>query len=167
MTTDERLEKLERELSRARTRFRWLVVGAGLCFMSVAVIHAFGQYQTTITPRTTKAGTGKEIHANSFVLEDVNGKPRASLGMDEDGLELRLRYENGNIGAALCLHDEKMVLSLADNSGKPRAVLGVTKNVPLLCLYDEREEPRATLAVLADGPHLVLRDEEGNPLPIR
>ena len=167
MTTDERFAKLERELSRARTRFRWLVVGAGLCVMSAAVIYAFGQYQTTFTPRATKASTSNEIHANSFVLEDANGKPRASLGMDEDGLELRLRYENGNIGAALCLHDEKMVLSLADNSGKPRAVLGVTKNVPLLCLYDENEEPRATLAVLADGPHLVLRDEKGKPLPIR
>ena len=158
MTTDERLEKLERELARARTRFRWLVVGAGLCFVSAAVIYARA-------PRTTEAS--KELRANNFVLEDANGKPRASLGMDEDGLELRLRYENGNIGAALCLHDEKMVLSLADNSGKPRAVLGVTKNVPLLCLYDEKEEPRATLAVLADGPHLALRDEKGNLLPIR
>ena len=167
MTTDERLAKLERELSRARTRFRWLVVAAGLCVLSVAVLYAFGQYQTTFTPHATKASTSKEIHANSFILEDANGKPRASLGMDEDGLELRLRYENGNIGAALCLHDEKMVLSLSDNSGKQRAVLGVTKNMPLLCLYDEKEEPRATLAVLADGPHLVLRDEKGNPLPIR
>jgi hypothetical protein len=165
MTTDERLEKLERELSRARTRFRWSIVGAGLCIISGAVIYAYGQYKTGVLPRAAEAG--KEIRANSFVLEDANGKPRASLGMDEDGLELRLKYGNGNIGAALCLHDDKMVLSLSDNNGKPRAVLGVTQNVPLLCLYDEKEEPRATLTVLADGPHLVLRDEKGNPLPIR
>lgn len=167
MTTDERLEKLERELSRARTRFRWLVVGAGLCVMSVAVLYAFGQYQTTITSRATKAGTGKEIRANNFVLVDANSQQRASLGMDEDGVELRLRYGNGNIGAALCLHDEKMVLSLSDNSGKPRAVLGVTKNMPILCLYDQREEPRASLVVLTDGPHLMLYDEKGKPLPIK
>ncbi len=165
MTTDERLEKLERELSRARTRFRWLVVGAGLCVMSVAVFYAYGQYGTESLPRAAEAS--KEIRANNFVLEDANGKPRASLGMDEDGVVLRMRYENGNIGAALCLHEDKMVLSLADNSGKPRAVLGVTKKMPLLCLYDEREEPRATLAVLADGPHLALRDEKGKPLPVR
>jgi hypothetical protein len=168
MTTDERLEKLERELSRAKTRFRWLVVGAALCFMSVAVIYAYGQYRTAFLPRAPRATeASKEIRANSFVLEDANGQPRASLGMDEDGLELRLKYANGNIGAALCLHDDKMVLSLSDNNGKPRAVLGVIHNVPLLCLYDEKEEPRATLAVTADGPHLVLRDEKGNPLPIR
>lgn len=168
MTTDERLEKLERELSRARTRFRWLVVGAGLCVMSVAVIYAFGQYQTTFTPRAPRATeASKELRATNFVLEDANGKPRASLGMDGDGLELRLKYGNGNIGIALCLHDDKVVLSLSDNNGKPRAVLGLAKNMPMLCLYDEREESRATLAVLADGPHLVLRDEKGNPLPIR
>lgn len=160
MTTDERLEKLERELARSRRRFRWLIIGAGLCFVSAAVLYASWT-------RSDAAGVNKELRATSFILEDTNGKPRASLGMDEDGLELRLRYENGNIGAALCLHDEKMVLSLADNSGKPRAVLGVTKNIPLLCLYDEKEEPRATLAVLADGPHLVLRDEKGKALPIR
>ena len=167
MTTDERLERLERELSRARLRFRWLVVGAGLCVMSVAVIYAFGQYQTTFTPRATKADTSKEIHVNNFVLEDANGKPRASLGMDEDGVVLRMRYENGNIGAALCLHEEKMVLSLSDKSGKPRAVLGVTKNMPILCLYDQKEEPRASLVVLTDGPHLMLYDEKGKSLPIR
>ena len=66
MTTDERLEKLERELSRARTRFRWLVVGAGLCFMSVAVIYAYGQYRTGFLPRATEAS--KEIRANNFVV---------------------------------------------------------------------------------------------------
>jgi hypothetical protein len=164
MTTDERLDKLERELKQAKGRIRWLLAGIGFCLVILAVIWAFGLATTTAQ---ASQGALKEIRANSFVLEDANGKPRASLGMDEDGLELRLRYENGNIGAALCLHDEKMVLSLADKNGKPRAVLGVSQNMPLLCLYDEKEEPRATLAVLADGPHLVLRDEKGKPLPIR
>lgn len=164
MTTEERLEKLERELSRVKNRNRWLLAGVGLCLMSMVVV--YGPGLASLTAHASE-GAPKEIRATSFVLEDANGKPRASLGMDEDGLVLRMRYENGNIGAALCLHDEKMVLSLADNSGKPRAVLGVTKNMPLLCLYDEKEEPRATLAVLADGPHLVLLDEKGKPLPIR
>lgn len=165
MTTEERFEKLERELSRTRICFRWLAIGVVVCLASAAAIYAYGK--GTLKPRPGGTDLSGEIRARNFVLEDANGKPRASLGMDEDGLELRLRYENGNIGAALCLHDEKMVLSLSDKSGKPRAVLGVTQNMPLLCLYDEKEEPRATLAVLADGPHLVLRDEKGNPLPIR
>jgi hypothetical protein len=160
MTTDERLEKLEHELARSKRRFRWLIIGAGLCFFSAAVLFA-GR------TRSDSAGVNKELRATSFVLEDANGKPRASLGVDEDGLELRLSYENGNIGAAICLHEEKVVLSLADQNAKPRAVLGLAKNMPLLCLYDEKENPRATVAVLADGPHLILRDDKGNPLPIK
>lgn len=160
MTTEERLERLECELARSKRRFRWLIIGAGLCLVSAAVLYAYRS-------RSDASGVGKELRATSFVLEDLSGKPRASLGMDEDGLELRLRYENGKIGAALCLHEEKMVLSLSDTNGIPRAVLGVTQNMPLLCLYDEKQEPRATLAVLADGPHLVLRDEKGKPVPIR
>ena len=160
MTTDERLVKLERELIRSRRRFRWLVLGLGFCFIPAAVMYGSRS-------RSDAVEVSKELRATSFVLEDANGKPRASLGMDEDGLELRLRYENGIIGAALCLHEEKVVLSLADNGGKPRAVLGLTKNMPLLCLYDEKAEPRATVALLPDGPHLVLRDEKGNPLPIK
>jgi hypothetical protein len=63
MTTDERLEKLERELSRARTRFRWLVVGAGLCAMSVAVIYAF--QQVTLKPRPSATEASKEVRANN------------------------------------------------------------------------------------------------------
>lgn len=164
MTTDERLEKLELELRRAKGRFRWLLAGVGLGLVSMVVV--YGPWLASLTAHASE-GTPKEVRAASFVLEDANRKPRASLGMDEDGLVLRMRYENGNIGAALCLHDEKMVLSLADNSGKPRAVLGLAKNMPMLCLYDEREQSRATLAVLADGPHLVLRDEKGKPVPIR
>jgi len=164
MTTEERLEKLERELSWAKGRNRWLLAGVGLCLVSVVVVYGLGR--ASLTAHASE-GAPKEVRATNFVVEDGEGKPRASLGMDEDGLELRLKYGNGNIGAALCLHDDKMVLSLSDNNGKPRAVLGVTQNVPLLCLYDEKEEPRATLVVLADGPHLVLRDEKGSPLPIR
>jgi hypothetical protein len=124
MTTDERLEKLELELALSRRRFRWLIIGAVLCLVSAAVLYANRS-------RSDVVGVSKELRATSLVLEDASGKPRASLGMDEDGLELRLRYENGNIGAAICLHEEKVVLSLADQNAKPRAVLGLAKNMPL------------------------------------
>jgi len=164
MTTEDRLENMEVELKRERGRIRWLLVLLGLCLVSVVVIYVLGWERMTAR---ASGGATREVRASNFVLEDGKGKTRASLGMDEDGVVLRLRYGNNNIGAALCLHDEKMVLSLSDNNGNPRAVLGVTQNMPMLCLYGEREEPRATLAVLADGPHLVLRDEKGKPLPIR
>ncbi|MDH4270930.1 MAG: hypothetical protein OEW18_03025 [Candidatus Aminicenantes bacterium] len=164
MTTEERLEKLELELKRAKGRFRWLLAVVGLCLVSVVFVYSLGRARMTAH---ASESTFKEVRTTNFVLEDGKGKTRGSLGMSEDGLELRLRYGNGNIGASLCLHDDKVVLSLFDNNGKPRAVLGLAQKMPLLCLYDEREEPRATLAVLADGPHLILRDEKGKPTPIR
>jgi hypothetical protein len=104
MTTEERLEKLERELSRVKGRNRWLLAGVGLCLVSVVVVYGLGWAGLTAH---ASEGAPKEVRATNFVLEDGEGKMRASLGMDEDGLELRLRYGNGNIGAALCLHDEK------------------------------------------------------------
>ena len=42
MTTEERLEKLEQELARAKRRNRWLLAGAVLCLGIVALAWAFG-----------------------------------------------------------------------------------------------------------------------------
>jgi hypothetical protein len=143
----------------------WLVVGAGLCFMSVAVIYAYGQYRMTFLPRATEAS--KELRANSFILEDANGRVRASLGMSEDGPVLRLNNENGDMGAALYLHD-KSGLSLFDKSGNTRAFLGVVKNAPVLFLFDENGKARARLFFTKEtGPGLSLYDAKGQLVPIR
>ena len=52
MTIEERLENMERELGRVKE----------------------------VLARSQVEGTAKEIRANSFVLEDENGKPRVGLG---------------------------------------------------------------------------------------
>jgi len=165
MTTEERLEKLERELSRARTRFRVLVVGAGLCLASLAAVYAYGQF--TLKPHPGATEVSEELRAKNFVLEDGNGRVHATLGMFEGGAMLRLNAENGDVGATLYLNDERAGLTLNDKNGKHRAVLAVTQNIPILCLYDEKGEPRASLAVIKDGPRLNLRDAKGQLMPIR
>lgn len=99
-------------------RNRWLLAGVGLCLASVVIVYGLGR--ASLTAHASE-GVLEEIRANNFVLEDAKGKPHSSLGMDEDGVVLRMRYENGNIGAALCLHEEKAVLNFSDNSGKPRS----------------------------------------------
>jgi len=43
MTTEERLEKLELELSQAKGRNRWLLTLVGLCFVSVVVVYGLGR----------------------------------------------------------------------------------------------------------------------------
>jgi len=42
MTTEERLENLERELARAKRRNRWLVAGLVLCLAASVVVFALG-----------------------------------------------------------------------------------------------------------------------------
>jgi len=165
MTTDERIEKLERELSKARTRIHILVVGAGLCLASLAAVYAYGQF--SLKPRPSTAEVSGELRARNFVLEDEKGRVRATLGMFEGGAMLRLHTENGDTGVALYLNDERAGITLNDKNGKHRAVLAVTQNMPILSLSDEREEPRASLAVLKDGPILTMRDAKGQVVPIR
>lgn len=71
MTTEDRLEILEKELSHARNRIRWLLAGAALVV------------GTSVFCATT--GGVKEVRASAFTLVDRYGKPRASLSMQENG----------------------------------------------------------------------------------
>ena len=71
MTTEERLGKLERELAAAQRRNRWMLGGISLLILGCLTIAA--------TP-----GGNRTIRAKEFILEDANGKTRASLNMLEN-----------------------------------------------------------------------------------
>jgi hypothetical protein len=87
MTTEERLENLERELARAKRRNRWLLAAGGL---------AFGAWLLagTLEPRTAGAQAAgaavNEVRAKAFVLVDDAGKPRAVLSVNAVGPALDL-----------------------------------------------------------------------------
>ena len=50
MTTEERLENLERELARAKRRNRWLLAGLGLCLGILVVVWGMqGRYAVAAT----------------------------------------------------------------------------------------------------------------------
>ena len=146
MTTEERLEKLERELTETKAlaarrpdvRRGWLLAVVGVAVVGLGL--AWTLAKTTATAQAQAAGAvPKTIRANEFILEDADGKRRAWLGVDKDGPGLHLLDENG----------------------KPRAVLTVTKDGPGLNLYDEKGNGRAALGVLKDGAALALFDEKG------
>ncbi|GAH03644.1 unnamed protein product, partial [marine sediment metagenome] len=83
MTTEERLEKLERQLCRANRRIHWLLAAAASCLGVGLVVWAFMPALAEAQP----AGTAlKEIRANKFILEDEKGKTRATLGMNKIGV---------------------------------------------------------------------------------
>ena len=66
MTTDERLDKLEQQLTAAKRRLRWLAVLAGFAVIVFVMAAA-------------NNATSKPIIAQGFILVDPAGKKAASL----------------------------------------------------------------------------------------
>jgi len=160
MTTEERLEKLENELSRVKRRNRWLLMGAGLCLGIGLAAWAFGPGAALAQPAVA---VPKEVRANSFVLEDANGKNRAALVVSKSGVAvLCLIDENGKARAALSGDVNGPGLRLFDEKGMCRSMLYVDMEGAWLDLRDEKGAPRATLYSDAKGPALIL-SEEGAP----
>ena len=155
MTTEERLERLERDLRGAKRCIRWLLVGtalavSGLCIAWVesgAVVEAKGQQ-----------GVAQEIRANSFILVDGAGRARAALGMGNNGAALELYDEAGTRRTEL---SDK--LALYDEAGTLRVVLTGGREVSW-AVYDKTGSVRAALGpVLAQGVALVFSDEAATP----
>jgi hypothetical protein len=160
MNTEERLANLERELAQVKRRNRHLLlfafVAAGVAVVAAAWIG---------TPGNVLAENGAKapnvVRANEFILEDADGKGRATLSVLSDGPALRLANAKGKICAVLSVTKDTPKLGLIDENGKVRAALGATKDGAVLVLSDENDKARARLALDKDGPVLELSDEKG------
>ena len=142
MTTEQRLEKLERELSRATRCNSWLLAALAV-FLGVWVIgESFGPETARAQPA---AAAFKEIRANRIVVEDKKGKVRVDLSVDKDGPALTLSDDKGNTGVWLNLDKDGPALRLTDDKGNSRVSLNVRKDGTSLALYDEKGQPRAKL----------------------
>ena len=163
MTTEERLAKVERELGRAKRRNQWLVAVVGLAV--VGLILAWTWSKTTATTQAQAVGGAeKVIRANTFIVEDANGKELAKLAVGPTGPVLGLKDANGKTRAMLFVDEAGPVLSLSDEDGEERASLSVGKNGPGLGLSDENGKVRVVLSVFKDKPTLGLVDEAGKPI---
>jgi len=112
MTTDERIEKMERQLARMRWFNRCLIACIVLSFGGCFISKTFG-------PEKALAQSGsKVIRANSFFLEDENGNIRASLHITKDGPGLLLSDENDKVRATLVSVKDGPGLSLIDENEK-------------------------------------------------
>jgi len=84
MTTEERLEMLERELARTKKRTRWLLAGTILVLVGGIVL--CGKSAGTSEAQAQPAGGAvKEVRANEFIVVDENGKTRAAMGVMKGG----------------------------------------------------------------------------------
>lgn len=155
MTTEERLEKLEKELMRGRKFNRWLLAGLGLIIG--AWIVGWAPMSETATAQPTEA-VSREIRARLFIIEDDKGRTRAMLGAFEDGSELQLSDENGKPRVVLIASKDESELQLQAN-GETHAWMHVSNSGSLLQLNDENGHYRLGLHVFKDGPKLDLCDE--------
>ena len=187
MTTEERLEKLESELARAkRGNRRMVLAGVGLLLGMFALLVA-GRSVTSIALGQEKAADKTVIRANEFILLDEQGRKRATLRMDPNGPTLRMSRENGKdyfvlsgsqdggallmvdqngqVRLTLGVNEEGPGLGMFDKKGKSRVVLKVgqteTLDAALLTLVGENGKSKAILSVFKGGPRLDLYDEKG------
>ena len=160
MTTEERLERLERELGRAKRHNRWLLAGVALCLGIVLIARASGPPKAAAQPA---GAASKVVHANGFVLEDRKGKTRAKLVMSKGRPGLALYDEKGKTRAGMSVSKDGPGFFLADEGGKLRAAMDLMKGgAPRLFLKDEKGTARAILALFEGESSLHLTDEKGN-----
>ena len=155
----EHLEKLERELRGEKRRNRWLLVAVGLGIVGLVLAWTLAN-----TATTAQAQGPRVIRANQFILEDENGKTRASLFLHNDGPVLALVDENGKPRATLTAAKAGPSLSLHDEISRTRVALRLDKEGPVVSLACENGTTCAWLSVNKNGPRLVLWDENGKTI---
>jgi hypothetical protein len=96
MTTEERLEKLERELTLAKRHNHWLLAIAGLIVLTMVLAMIFSGGDNTALAQGARS-EGKVVRANKFILEDEKGKPRALLIVHEGEPSLGLFDDKGQV----------------------------------------------------------------------
>ncbi|MGH7860305.1 MAG: hypothetical protein ACREQY_23495 [Candidatus Binatia bacterium] len=120
----ERLERVERDNRRLRALALLVVAGA-------------------IPLLFTQCSGGRMVKTEMIVIEDADGKTRASLGLEDEGARLRLY----------------------DSNGIRRASLSVAANGdPGLALFDAADRPGVIVELTKAGPALVLTDASGKTL---
>lgn len=148
MITEERLEKVEKELARAKRRSRVILLAAAMTVAAVFLLCAGD-------------AVPKVVRAERFELVDTNGTVRAVLHMSQlaGGPELSLSGPSGS--AHLRVFDSGPQLGLYDKNKTGRVALMVSDVGSELNLRDENGKLRNVLFVASSGPGLSLFDENG------
>lgn len=187
MTTEERLEHLERELSRARRCNRWVMIGGAACCLGMVLAWALlghggmqgAAYAEGLTTVPTTAPAQREVRASSFEVEDEHGNTKAILHEDDGGASLEFKDAKGKLrmklhvdknGPALGILDENeklrlmlsdFILSMTDGDGTGRIMLVSGKTTGLF-LHDDLGNKRLELKVTKSGSSIGLSDDKGN-----
>lgn len=160
MTIEERLQNLEQELSRAKRRNRWLLVGFGCAVAGISMLWTGRGIETTAQAQGQAL---RVIRAHAFILEDEKGRERASLLANSGGASLRL-HDDTNQGAVLLgVSSEGTALHLRDKNNRVRAALegANDEDEPSLALLAEDGKVRAKLRISSQDTSFNLNDAQG------
>ena len=138
MTTDERLDAIERELGRTKRVNRVLLAMVGIIVVA------------SITGPTVTGQEGAAVvRACAFVVEGEDGAARAILGLDRYGLALTLTDARNKPRALISLVvDGTPSLVLSDEQGRTGLRLGMKSDGSSLSISDPNGTPRVTVSLL-------------------
>lgn len=135
-STEERIERLERELADAKRRSHRLhLLVLGLAAAGLALAWA-GDGGRTAPPARDADVPGDTLRATAFMLQDADGVIHGGLGVTETGATLGLLDADGRTRAVLGVTEAGPTLGLLDADGTIRAELKVTENEPSVRLFD-------------------------------
>ena len=132
MPIEERLEKLERQLTRTKRQNRCLLLALVLVGTMVVACGGSGGGDS-VTESDSATDT---VQAREFVVVDEQGTRHALLHVDQDGPGLVLFDENSNPRVGLAVLKGGTALILSDENGKPRAGMVLPENGPMFGLHD-------------------------------
>jgi hypothetical protein len=135
MTTDQRIENLEKGLAFARRLNRWLLAAVGL---ALGVWILAGTFGPTMAAAPAAVAAVKEVRANRFVVEDENGKARVLLDATKEKV-LELLDEKGNFLGALYMEKNGTRLYLSQVQTETFMITDKTSLVPRIMMAGFRE----------------------------
>ena len=159
MTVEERVEKLENALARAKRRSRMLLAGVLVAGAVGVIVASLAGIPAEAAP--DKGGVHKVVRAEKFEVVDQKGKTRAILAAYKPGPALMLYDEDGKERAGLAVGDNGPRLVFWDEKGKARTGLVAQKGGPALELYDAKGTLRAGMALEKGEPAVMLYDAKG------
>ena len=160
MTTEERLAKLEKDLSTANRRNRWLMAIVGIVALGVGLSWVMAVTSGPALASKTN-DESQVIRAAGFVLVDDQGRERGVFSMSGANPMLALFDEHRGNGVLLISSAMDTGLSLADGNDNVRARLTLTDEGPSLSM-GEINSGRVHLTAREDGSGLTLSAGNGD-----
>jgi len=137
MNPEDRLDKLECELSHIKHRYRRLL--GGVLIIAVVAVVLIGK----LIAGFVQSNVADVIVSHSFILLDEQGNGRAFLNASEGGLSLFLFDAQGKPRVRLASTEGGLSLDLIDAQGKLRVLSNVSEEGPSLTLFDAQGKLRS------------------------